>query len=268
VPHTNERRPDPRYTSNLVVSNTAQSWSDGLQIEWTRRMTNGLWFQTSYTWSVAEDTTSEATAPGAGDSNLLGPDRRFSRGYSRFHTPHRFTFNGSYRLPLLRDRTDRLGSVLGGWTVSAIVRLAHGTPFTITDATGGRDLNFDGFTENRPVLIDESILGATIDDPATSTAILDRSKFRPALYGEIYDVIPRNSFFADGITTVDLGLYKTFRLPRGHDFSLRFEAYNAFNDVQYGFPVADINNVNFGRLQSGAVSYTPRVLQAALRYRF
>jgi len=268
VPRTNERRPDPRYSTNLVVSNTAQSWSDGLQIEWTRRLASGLWFQTSYTWSLAEDTTSEATFVGAGDSNQLGPDKRFSRGYSRFHTPHRFTFNGSYRLPFLRDRRDRVGSLLGGWTVSAIARLAHGTPFTITDATGGRDLNFDGFTENRPVLVDPSILGATIDDPATSIQILSRDKFRPALPGEIDDIVPRNSFFGDGLTTVDLGLYKTFRLPWGHDVTARFEAYNAFNDVQYGFPVTDINNANFGRIQSGATSYSPRVLQAAVRYRF
>ena len=101
VPRTNERRPDPRYGTNLAVSNTAASWYDGLQIEWTRRLTNGLWFQASYTWSLTEDTTSEATSVGAGDSNILGPDDRFSRGYGRFHTPHRFTFNGSYRLPIL-----------------------------------------------------------------------------------------------------------------------------------------------------------------------
>ncbi|MGH9203958.1 MAG: hypothetical protein ACRD2A_22250, partial [Vicinamibacterales bacterium] len=57
VPRTNERRPDPLYTTNLVVSNDAESWYDALQIEWTRRISRGLWFQASYTRSVAEDTT-------------------------------------------------------------------------------------------------------------------------------------------------------------------------------------------------------------------
>jgi outer membrane receptor protein involved in Fe transport len=266
VPRTNERRPDPRYTTNLVISNDAQTWYDGLQIEWVRRLSAGLSFQTSYTYSVSEDTTSELTFVGAGDSNVLGPDKRFSRGYSRFHTPHRFTFNGSYRLPFLTDRTDLLGSLAGGWTLSAILRLAHGTPFTVTDTA--RDLNFDGFAENRPVLLDPSILGSVVGDPATSTQILARDKFRTAQFGEGDQVVGRNTFFGDGQATVDLGLYKTFRMPWRHNFTVRFEAYNAFNSVQYGFPTADITNVNFGRVLTGATQYAPRTLQLGLQYKF
>lgn len=266
VPRTNERRPDPRYTTNLLVSNDAQSWYDGLQIEWTRRFAAGLWFQTSYTYSVSEDTTSEATAVGAGDTNQTGPDKRYARGYSRFHTPHRFTFNGSYRLPFFTDRTDLAGSLLGGWTLSALLRLAHGTPFTVTDTA--RDLNFDGFAETRPILLDPSIRGATIDDPDTSTTILARDKFRTAQYGEGDQVVGRNTFFADGLATVDLGLYKTFGFPWGHTFTLRFEAYNAFNRVQYGFPTADITNTTFGRLLGGATGYAPRTLQLGMQYKF
>ena len=266
VPRTNERRPDPRYNTNTVVSNDAQTWYHGLQIEWIRRLSAGLSFQTSYTYSVNEDTTSDATSPGAGDSNQLGPDKRFARGYSRFHTPHRYTFTGSYRLPFLNGRSGLAGSLLGGWTLSGILRLAHGTPFTVTDTA--RDLNFDGFAENRPVLLDASILGLTIGLPATSTQILSRDKFRTAEFGESGLVVGRNTFFGDGQATVDLGLYKTFRLPWRHTFTVRGEAYNAFNSVQYGFPTADISNANFGRVLTGATSYAPRTLQMGLQYKF
>ena len=230
VPRTNERRPDPRYTTNLLVSNDAESWYQGLQVEWTRRYANGLWFQTSYTWSKSEDTTSEATFVGAGDSNQLGPNAQFRRGRSRFDTPHRFTFNGSYRLPFLLDRRDALGTIAGGWTLSAIVRLAHGTPFTVIDG-GGRDLNFDGFTENRPILLDESLLGQAIADPDTSRSILSRDKFRTAQYGEDDLIVGRNTFFGDGLETVDLGIYKSFRFSWRHDLIVRFEAYNVLNKV-------------------------------------
>jgi outer membrane receptor protein involved in Fe transport len=266
VPRTNERRPDPRYGTNLVVSNDAQTWYDGIQIEWVRRLAGGLSFQTSYTYSVSEDTTSELTSFGAGDSNVLGPDKRFARGYSRFHTPHRYVFNGSYRLPFLLNRTDVVGSGAGGWTVSAIVRLAHGTPFTVTDTA--RDLNFDGYAENRPILLDPSILGRVVGDPDTSTQILARDKFRPAQFGEGDLVVGRNTFFSDGQATVDLGLYKTFRVPWQHTFTVRFEAYNAFNSVQYGLPTADISNTNFGRVLTGATQYAPRTLQLGLQYKF
>jgi len=266
VPRTNERRPDPRYTTNLLISNDALSWYNGLQVEWIRRLSAGLWFQTSYTYSLSEDTTSEATFVGAGDSNQLGPDKRFARGYARFHTPHRYTFNGSYRLPFWTNRADLAGSLLSGWTLSGVLRLAHGTPFTVTDTA--RDLNFDGFAENRPVLLDSSILGTTVGDPATSTTMLSRDKFRTAQFGEGGLVVGRNTFFGDGQATVDLGLYKTFRLPWSHTFTVRFEAYNALNRVQYGFPTSDISNANFGRLLSGATLYAPRTLQVGLQYKF
>ena len=266
VPRTNERRQDPRYTTNLLISNDALSWYDGLQVEWTRRLSAGLWFQTSYTYSVSEDTTSEVTAVGAGDSNQLGPDKRFSRGYGRFHTPHRYTFNGSYRLPFWRDRTDLAGALIGGWTLSGILRLAHGTPFTVTDTA--RDLNFDGFAENRPILLDASILGSSVGDPATSATILSRDKFRTAQFGEGGLVVGRNTFFGEGQATVDLGLYKTFSLPWRHTFTMRVEAYNAFNRVQYGFPTSDISSANFGRLLTGATSYAPRTLQLGMQYKF
>jgi len=266
VPRTNERRPDPRYTTNTVISNGAQSWYDGLQVEWTRRFSRGLWFQTSYTASLSEDTTSEATAVGAGDTNQLGPDSKYARGYARFHTPHRFTFNGSYRLPFWRERPGVAGAVFGGWTVSAIVRLAHGTPFTVSDTL--RDLNFDGFSEARPILLDASILGETVDHPASSEATLARDKFRTAQFGETSDLIGRNTFFGDGQTTADLGLYKSFRIAAGHSVTVRLEAFNAFNHLQYGFPIADLSSASFGRILGGATSYAPRSLQLGVQYKF
>ncbi len=56
VPRVNERRPDPRYGTNTVVSNGAWSYYNGLQMEWTKRLSHGLSFQAAYTWSKAIDT--------------------------------------------------------------------------------------------------------------------------------------------------------------------------------------------------------------------
>ena len=104
VPRTNERRPNPLYTSNLLVSNDAESWYDGVEFTWDKRFTQGVQFQVAYTFSNSEDTNSEATAVGAGDSNQQGPNSDYARARARFHTPHRFTFNGSYRLPFFDAR--------------------------------------------------------------------------------------------------------------------------------------------------------------------
>jgi hypothetical protein len=221
----------------------------------------------SYTRSRAEDTTSEATAVGTGDSNQLGPDSRRARAYSRFHTPHRFALSGSYALPFFKGRGDAVGRLLGGWRLAAVVKVASGTPFTVVD-TGAIDTNFDGFAEQRPVLLDPGLVGAVVDDPATSTRLLSRERFRRATPADYGNLAPRNAFFTDGVRNVDLALSKSFELVRGQRLVFRLEAYNAFNRVQYGFPNNDFASANFGRIVSTASQYSPRTLQALVRYVF
>jgi hypothetical protein len=268
VPRTNERRPNPLYTTNLLISNGAESWYDGLEIAWDKRFSGGLQFQASYTFSNSEDTTSEATFVGAGDSNQQGPNAQYARAKSRFHTPHRFTFNGSYQLPFLRGQRGVLGQVLGGWVISGVVRLSSGTPFTIT--TTAVDLDFDGFSEARPVLLDPSIIGAKVDHRDTSTSVLPRSAFRPITFGDTIDMlVPRNAFYGDGLERVDLALSKIFQMPwEGHNLNVRFEAYNVFNHVQFGFPNTDHSSTAFGTITGVGTSYTPRTVQVVLRYRY
>jgi hypothetical protein len=265
VPRTNERRPDPRFTTNLIVSNDAESWYHGLQVEWSKAFTHGVWFDATYTWSKALDDTSEATAVGAGDTNLLGADKSFARGLSRFHTPHRFTFNGTWRLPLFRDRKDWMGDVLGGWQLSAVVKIAHGTPFTVIDSTGG-DINWDGFREDRPVILDPAILGRTITGVGTSQEQLPASAFRRATPEDNGKLVGRNTFYADGVRNVDLGLMKSFGMPTHDRLLLRLNVFNALNRRQWSFPNADFASANFGRITSQFNS--PRTLQLEARYIF
>jgi outer membrane receptor protein involved in Fe transport len=266
VPRTNERRPDPRYTTNLAVSNNSDSWYDGLQVEWIKRASHGLRFEINYTFSKALDTGSEATFVGTGDSNILGPDKKFAKGLGRFHTPHRFTFNGTWQLPIFRGRTDTTGRILGGWSLSAVVKLSHGTPFTVID-TGVGDLNFDGFSENRPVLVDRSVLGRAVDDPDRGPQQLPREAFRRTTFADIgRDIVGRNTFFIDDVRNVDLGFYKTFGITHTHKLQTRLEAYNVFNRTQFGFPTVDLANANFGRVLSQQNG--PRTMQLTFRYFF
>ena len=267
VPRTNERRPDPRYSTNLVIANGAESWYDGLQIEWIKRYSRNFSFTANYTYSLSEDTTSEATFVGAGDSNQLGPDKRYAKGYGRFHTPHRFTLNGTYIAPFLKGRTDWLGSLLGGWQISGTLKLAAGTPFTVTQPT--LDLNFDGFSEGRPVLLDPSVVGVHVNNPDTSTQVLPVAAFRQTIITDTIDMlVGRNTFYGDGLVNVDLGIYKAFRVGRGKSLDLRVQVFNLMNYVQYGFPTTDISSVNFGRILGTNGAYIPRTVQFNLRFRF
>ncbi|MGH9883438.1 MAG: hypothetical protein ACRD6N_18535, partial [Pyrinomonadaceae bacterium] len=270
VPRTNERRPDGRYSTNLLVSNASWSYYQGLQVDWSNRLSKGLNFQAAYTFSKSIDTTSEATFVGAvGDTNQTGNSSRNARGLSLFDTRHRFTFYGTYQLPFFRGRRDFLGQTLGGWQFATVVRLASGTPFTVTNSGGG-DLNFDGFAETRPVIIDPSILGRGVDLPATSRTVLPRSAFRAATLADFANgIVGRNTFFRDGQKVVDIGLTKYFEMPfEGQRLMVRADLFNAFNHPWYGTPVGDIQATNFGAITGSNALYTPRVVQIALRYTF
>jgi hypothetical protein len=270
VPRTNERRPDGLYTTNVQVSNASWSYYHGFQAEWTKRLSHNLNFQASYTFSKSIDTTSEATNVGAGDTNQTGNNARNARGLSRFHTPHRFTFYGTYRTPWFNNERGFLGQTLGGWQFSTVVKLAKGTPFTVSSPS--QDLDFDGFAEARPVLLDPSVLGRSVNHPSNSQAALPASAFRALTVADVGKDLPlvgRNTFFTDGVKNVDLAVTKNFRLPwEGHRFMVRADFFNAFNHVQYGFPSLDVTSVNFGRITSTASQYVPRNIQISLRYQY
>src|SRR6266540_3929864 len=270
LPRTNERRPNGNFTSNTVASNGAWSYYHGLQVEWNKEYAQGLTFQMSYTWSKAIDTTSEATFVGSGDSNILGPDPRVSRGLSRFHSPHRFTFFGTYELPWYKERNDFAGQLLGGWKVSMVAKFAAGTPFTVVNSNGFGDLNFDGFTEQRPALVDPGVLGGHFTVPDQAPFRLPREAFRaPTISDSGCCVLGRNTFYGDGVDNFDFSFFKSFKMPfEGHSLILRADLFNAFNHVQYGLPILDLANANFGRLTGTSVSYSPRNVQISLRYVF
>ena len=268
VPRINERRPNGLYGTNLAVSNAAWSYYNAAQVEWTKRLSRNLNFQAAYTWSKAIDTTSEATAVGSGDTNQNGNDARAGRGLSRFHTPHRFTMYGTYRLPFFSGQKGLLGQAFGGWQFSGVMKLAKGTPFTVT--TTALDLNFDGFSESRPVILDPSILGNGVNNPATSRDALPRTAFRALTSNDFNTpILGRNTFFLDGVKNVDFGITKIFSMPwEGHKLTVRADLFNAFNHVQYGFPSSLTSNTNFGAITSTATLYAPRSIQVSLRYQY
>ncbi|HEY6403295.1 MAG TPA: hypothetical protein VI479_17875, partial [Blastocatellia bacterium] len=272
VPRINERRPRPEFSGNTVVSNGVWSYYHGLQVEWNKEYTKGLSFQMSYTWSKSIDTTSEATFVGAGDSNSLGPDPRVSRGLSRYHSPHRYTFFGAYELPWYKERKDFAGQLLGGWKVSMVAKFVAGTPFTVinTNSNTSGDFNYDGFTENRPAVVDPGVLGAHFTVPDQAPFRLPRSAFRAPTFADLNCcLLGRNTFYGDGMDNFDFSLFKSFKMPfEGHRLLFRADMLNAFNHVQYGFPILDLANANFGRLTGTSVSYTPRNVQISLRYSF
>jgi Carboxypeptidase regulatory-like domain/TonB dependent receptor len=266
VPRTNERRPDVRYTTNLIVDNLAESSYHGGQLELETGTIRNFSGRFTYTFSKAIDSGSEATASGTGDINIFPPEvENYKRGLSRFDTRHRFTAVASYGLPFFRNSTDWKRSVLGGWQISSVIRLASGTPFTITD-TGAVDIDFDGVANQRPIAVDPRYAGGWhVDHPNDSRDMLPLSAFRRATPEDsIDDLIGRNTFFTAGREQVDMALHKSFSFL-SNTLVLRLDVFNVFDHVTWGIPTTDIANVNFGRITSTHPDYVPRTFQIGVR---
>jgi hypothetical protein len=76
----------------------------------------------------------------------------------------------------------------------------------------------------------------------------------------------RNSLTGPGFWQVDMALARLLRLHEAQTLELRVEAFNLFNNFNWGVPVVNFNSGTFGRIttQEG----DPRILQFAVKYGF
>jgi len=245
IPRTDQRRPDARFSDVRIVSNLAESWYHAGQLEWETGEYHGFTGRASYTFAKALDTGAETTDQGPGDVGAF-PQRpgtdKYAKGYSRFDVRHRFTMAGAYALPWLKNQNGWISSALGGWTVSTVVRLASGTPFTIVDG-GAPDVLFLGTNMKpaRPICVNPQNCSGSITSPADNGKV-PVSAFRHAVYGDTLEsFIGRNTYRSDGAQSVDLGVYKTFRILGPTGFMVRLDCFNVFNQVRWWLPNNDIN---------------------------
>jgi hypothetical protein len=77
----------------------------------------------------------------------------------------------------------------------------------------------------------------------------------------------RNSFVGPGYFNVDISVVKGFRFGEIRRLNLRAEAYNAFNNANFGIPNINLSDPdNFGKITTMAGA--PRRLQLALQFEF
>jgi len=215
-----------------------------------RNPSKGLSYLASYTLAWAKDDVPSLYpggptrgAPVANPNDLSGD---FS--YADYDSRHRFTLAGTYELPFAKGNR-----VLGGWSLNAVITLQSGTPLTVY-AEGGGPLRADqnGDPNNGPKTIDEWFNTSAFSRP-------------PA--GAAQGTAARNSVRAPGISTVDLSLFKTFRLMGRSALELRIESFNLFNHPQYSAPNQTLNDPNFGRITATRLN-TERQFQLAARFTF
>ncbi|PYQ19654.1 MAG: hypothetical protein DMF81_21135, partial [Acidobacteria bacterium] len=79
----------------------------------------------------------------------------------------------TYELPLLRDRTNLLGRLAGGWRLSGSARVRTGRPLNVVL---NQDWNFDGVSGDRPDLVSPIGYPRTVE-PDGGVRWFDKSAF-------------------------------------------------------------------------------------------
>jgi hypothetical protein len=200
TPRFTGARPNLNFGRITEIRDTIGSDYYGLVLQANRRLTNGLQFQASYTYSQATDngqTSQTFTNPNV----PLNPfDIDLEYGTSNLDIPHRFVASAVYAPGTLfgLGRGSNYGrAIFGGFSIAPIVTIQSGTPYSY------------GVTGN--------ITGGT------STGILGAGGASRLPNAE------RNANRLPYVFNVDLRLSRRFRITETANFEVFAEGFNIFN---------------------------------------
>jgi hypothetical protein len=228
-----------------------------MQLRFEQRYWHGLGFVSHYTLSKAMDTASNLLSNAANPSvpqNSRDLDAEYSR--ASFDARHRFVASGLYQLPF-RSSRDGLNRLAGGWDVSWALTLQSNTPFS---PILPQDRSGTGGFADRP----DQIGNPNDIDERTPARFFNTAAFELQRAGAFGNA-GRNTINGPGYKSLDLALLKNIVITREHRLQLRFEVFNALNNVNFLIP-----NRNFGTPQFGTVTAArdARSMQLGVKYLF
>jgi len=277
----NSRRPFPNYGVLSFVGDGFNGNYNAGSVKVTRRFSEGLSLNTSYTWAKSIDNASGTRTQGLDtlfpqDSSCL----RCERGVSSFDVRHRWVLGVVYELPLGKGKLLNIDNpvangFIGGWQLSTNTTIQSGVPQTLT-------IGINNAGTNNP-LPDRPSYSGTGDGYAanrTPSRWFDPASFVVAPQGSFGNV-GRNTMLTPHFQSIDMALGKYFHMPYSehHVLQFRLEAFNVFNHPVWGapngnilagpsFPGAPSNAAHqgFGVISSTALPM--RQLQLGLKYTF
>jgi hypothetical protein len=254
IPFTQSRRPYPQYGRIRMMVADGNTIFHSLQARYEHRFSHGLSLTSAYTWGhLIDDTAQTINRGGCGCQNPRNRGRA-ERADSIEDVRHRLVTGYVWEIPWG-------GSFLGGWQLGGLVTLQSGSPFNVTQSGDSQNVEFAGWS--RPHVA--SGVQAELSDPDPFLWFNTNAFVRSV--GE-YGTAPRNPLVGPGLSTFDLSLTKSFRMPwyEGHELIFRTEFFNAFNTPQFGQPGSSLGTGTFGRVTGTRIDN--RQIQLALKYSF
>ena len=244
------RRPNPLFGAVLQLNSDQSASYHALQITSAMRMSRHVTFNAFYTFSKTlssvqlHNNTTQGLAQNYSKLEL-------DRGRADTDQRHVFSMSLNYQPDYYTGSNAIVRHVLNGWSISPIVKLRSGLPFTVSN--GNVDANLDGNTNDRAQLIGDPRIANPTAAQWFNTAAFAQNK---VVTGVATDgTAPRNLLDGPGYRVVDLALSRDFRLSERFKLRFRAEGTNAFNMVSLGQPGAAV--------PSGATSTTFGVISTA-----
>ena len=211
------------------VESAGNSSYNALWMSATQRLTHGLQFNASYTWSKSLDYNSFSTG------GIVGQDAynlRGDRGLSDFDAGNRFVISALYDLPF------RGNQLVSDWQLAVIVQSQSGNPVNIV-------------TSNSTVNGVANTLRPDVNGPVAITGSVDRW-FDTSAFTAVprFGNLGRNVIIGPGFNNTDFSIIKNIKLGEKLRAQFRGEFFDLFNHANFGQPGNVVGTPAFGRITS------------------
>jgi hypothetical protein len=249
------RRPYQDFTNIGEIASSGTSSYNGVDVSYRHR-SKLFTVSSAFSWSKALDDGSSSV--NAGTINLPNSNHNFRRGRSDFD--QNFVFRNTFTTtsPKLQDLNFATRSVLGSWTLSGLVALDAGQPFSVTD---GGDFSYTGLNIDYA----DRVPG----QPLYVNGMLNFKAFKDNAPGTFGDS-GRNAYRSPSYKEVDLAAEKAFPIRKEFQLLFRAEAFNIANHPNLLANQAATSYSTTAQQTFGVygLARDPRILQFSLKASF
>ncbi len=265
--NTDLRVPFIGYDPNSVFYKAEGiSWYHSLQLSARKRLSSGLQFTATYTWSHALDEQSGLGLFYTGNDPLNPKSGYASADFDRTHV---FLINYLYTIPNLTASTSKLArGVLNGWTISGQTVAESGQPYSVYDFSGSIASLFyssNDYITNPVVPLAPGVSAKKAQLQGTTGVnagrpVLDPNAFAPQFLqpgqngvppcdssgncdtGEsVYGNSGRNLFRGPFQVRFDASLAKTINFTERIRARLSWDVFNVFNHASFDTPNSNVS---------------------------
>jgi carboxypeptidase family protein len=268
-------RPNPFLSSAFFWLTEGNSSYNALQLDFTRRFSQGLQFRAAYTWSKNMDMNSGLTGAQAQNQAQMVMDRMDLRrdwGPSALNVVHQSSLSATYDMPFgkgkhwMSNATGVAGKLISGWQINGIATMLTGFPFT---PQAGSNRSGDANTRNpdRPSL-NPSFTGPVV--LGTQAQWFDPAAFLLPATGT-FGNLGRGVYTGPGLANVDFSMFKNTALTEGVNLQFRLEVFNLLDRTNLGTPNATVFSGTAVSPSAGLITTLatmPRQMQLGLKLTF